>query len=200
MTEAQYHFIKRAVLLTITIIIYIVLTSTIIDYRQERKVTEILYGSVKSWTGKSEPVDPSRSVIDREKALVTTVDEALAAKLAGRILLQIEENGEGWYVFPDDRKKYYLGRPDDALKIIQALGLGVEQAELDRYLRAKFPARLAGKILLDVTRAGEAYYVNPLDFKGYALGRPADALLAMKQFGLGVTNADLHKIAVGEIF
>ena len=32
----------------------------------------------------------------------------------GRILLQVEENGEAWYVYPENRLRYYLGRPDDA--------------------------------------------------------------------------------------
>lgn len=199
MTEAQYHFLKRAVLITLTIIIYIILTSTIIDYQRERKVAEVLYGAVKDWRSDKEPLDQIALFIEREKALVAAVDEAAAARLAGRILLQVEENGEGWYVFPDDRKKYYLGRPQEALGVIRALGLGISAAELDGYLRAKFPARLAGKILLDVDRAGEAYYINPADLKGYGLGRPADVLSIMKRFGSGITNAELRKIAVGEV-
>lgn len=113
--------------------------------------------------------------------------------------MQIEESGEGWYVYPDNQKKYYLGRPTDAFKIMRNLGLGIKRSELENYLNLKFPSRLAGKILLDVEQNGEAYYVNPNDYKGYYLNRPADAFNIMRELGLGITNADIRKIDVGEI-
>ena len=119
--------------------------------------------------------------------------------MSGNILLQIEKNGEGWYVYPDDKKKYYLGRPADAFSIMRNLGLGIKHSELANYLNAKFPSRLSGKILLDVEQNGEAYYVNPNDLKGYFLNRPADAFRIMRELGLGITNSDIRKIGVGEI-
>jgi len=199
MTAAQKHFIKRSILLSITIVIYFVLTSTIIDYRQEKKVSAILYDSVRDLRRGPTPAEQAREVVTQEKALVVEIDQELSTKLAGRILLQVDENGEGWYVFPDDRKKYYLGRPQDGYRVMKALSLGIKNAELERYLKSAFPARLSGKILLDIEKAGEAYYVNPLDRRGYPLGRPDDALKAMKRFGLGISNDDLRKIAVGEL-
>ncbi len=57
--------------------------------------------------------------------------------------------------------------------------------------------RLAGRIVLRVQAAGEAYYLSPQDSKYYYLGRPADAFQIMRQVGLGITNADLAKIPVG---
>ncbi len=52
--------------------------------------------------------------------------------------------------------------------------------------------RLSGKILLQVESKGEAYYINPIDKKGYYLGRPNDAFAIMRSFGLGVSNKDLN--------
>lgn len=52
--------------------------------------------------------------------------------------------------------------------------------------------RLSGKILLRVESKGEAYYINPVDKKGYYLGRPNDAFAIMRSFGLGVSNKDLN--------
>jgi hypothetical protein len=60
----------------------------------------------------------------------TVPPNALATKLSGRILLQVEENGEAWYVYPGNLRRYYLGRPDDAYNIMRSLGLGITSANL----------------------------------------------------------------------
>ncbi len=120
----------------------------------------------------------------------------LSENLSGMILLQVEEKGEAWYVYPDDLNRYYLGRPDDAFEIMRNLGLGIKHSELSQYLDSTFPQRLLGKILIDVEENGEAYYIYPKDLKGYYLGRPSDAFQIMREKGLGITNLDLTKIKV----
>lgn len=122
--------------------------------------------------------------------------ENLATSLKGKILLQVEQNGEAWYVNPADEKRYYMGRPNDAFTLMRELGLGIKHDELLSYLDNQFPSRLAGKILLDVEENGEAYYVYPKDQKGYYLGRPADAFDVMRNLGLGITNENLNKISI----
>ena len=52
--------------------------------------------------------------------------------------------------------------------------------------------KLSGKILLQVEAKGEAYYVNPADYKRYYLGRPQDAFNLMRSLGLGVSNTDIN--------
>jgi subtilisin family serine protease len=141
----------------------------------------------------------SNNTIEQEKSLLTTIDNQLSIRMKGRILLQVEQNGEGWYVYPDNQKKYYLGRPADAFSIMRNLGLGIKHSELAGYLKSKFPSRLSGKILLDIEQNGEAYYINPKDLKGYYLNRPADAFRIMRELGLGITNTDIRKIDVGEV-
>ncbi|MFH1745010.1 MAG: trypsin-like peptidase domain-containing protein, partial [bacterium] len=141
----------------------------------------------------------SQKVIQEEKFLITKIDKNLSKRMKGNILLQVEKNGEGWYVNPDNEKKYYLGRPADAFSIMRNLGLGIKNSELNNYINSKFPDRLSGKIMLDVEKNGEAYYVNPNNLKGYYLNRPADAFRVMRELGLGITNNDIRKIDVGEI-
>ena len=63
---------------------------------------------------------------------------ALAARLAGMILLQVEEKGEAWYVNPKNKQRYYLGRPADAFAIMRSLGLGITNADLSQIAVAKF--------------------------------------------------------------
>ena len=139
------------------------------------------------------------NTIEQERKLLVHIDNQLSSRMKGKILLQVEQNGEGWYVYPDNKKKYYLGRPADAFSIMRNLGLGIAHSELAGYLVAKFPSRLSGKILLDVEQNGEAYYVNSNDLRGYYLNRPADAFKIMRELGLGITNTDIRKIDVGEI-
>lgn len=115
---------------------------------------------------------------------------------SGYILLQVEKNGEAWYVYPNNGNRYFLGRPDDAFSIMKQLSLGVKHD----YLATTniFPARLKGLILLDVERNGEAYYIYPQDGKKYYLGRPADAFHIMSQLGQGISNAGLANISIGK--
>ncbi|OGF26272.1 hypothetical protein A2303_03690 [Candidatus Falkowbacteria bacterium RIFOXYB2_FULL_47_14] len=56
----------------------------------------------------------------------------LADKLSGRILLQVEENGEAWYVGPEDKMRYFLGRPADAFALMREQGIGITDANLNR--------------------------------------------------------------------
>ncbi|MDO8667573.1 MAG: PA14 domain-containing protein [bacterium] len=121
--------------------------------------------------------------------------ESLAQKLAGRILLQVEANGEAWYVNPDSQKRFYLGRPADAFKIMREQGLGVSNKDFNLF-KGLAPVRLAGKILLKVEDLGEAYYVNPLNLTMHYLGRPVDAFSVMRNLGLGITDSNLALITV----
>jgi len=119
----------------------------------------------------------------------------IADDLQGYILLQVEAHGEAWYVFPKDNKRYFLGKPNDAFAVMRQKGLGISHKQLTQYLSSYFPLRLAGMILLDVEKKGEAYYVFPGDLQGYYLGRPADAYKIMRKKGLGITNKNLSYIS-----
>lgn len=129
--------------------------------------------------------------------LPATVFGAGNANISGYILLQIERHGEAWYVYPDNGNRYYLGRPNDAFVIMKKLALGAKHNYIAN--TTIFPARLSGQILLDVDKNGEAYYIYPKDYKKYPLGRPADAFRIMSQLGLGISNAKLDNIPLGDI-
>lgn len=120
--------------------------------------------------------------------------KSIAENLKGKILLQVEENGEAWYVYPNDLSRYYLGRPADAFQIMKELGLGATHAFITSHLI--FPSSVVGKILIDVEDAGKAYYIYPVDKKAYYLGKPDDAFQIMRDLGLGISNANLALIAV----
>jgi hypothetical protein len=116
---------------------------------------------------------------------------------SGYIVIQVEQHGEAWYVFPTTGQRYYLGRPADAFKVMRSLALGVPHSLIAD--TAVFPERFAGLILLDVQQNGEAYYINPKDRQKRYLGRPADAFRIMRELGQGITDAELKYIPEGEL-
>jgi exopolysaccharide biosynthesis protein len=134
----------------------------------------------------------------------------ISSRLKGRILLDVERNGEAWYVNPADEKRYYLGRPDDAFKVMRQLGIGISEANFARLPKdgdtsstsdMAFGAKLQGKIMLEVEKKGEAWYINPKDYKAYYLGKPADAFAIMRKLSLGISRRDLamvHKVGATE--
>jgi hypothetical protein len=57
--------------------------------------------------------------------------QSVAEQMAGQILLEVESNGEAWYVHPESMERYYMGRPADALNVMQSLGLGIITEKLE---------------------------------------------------------------------
>lgn len=58
------------------------------------------------------------------------IDVRFAKKKVGFIFLQVQSSGEAWYVNPADAKRYYLGRPYDALSIMKTTGIGISNNDL----------------------------------------------------------------------
>ena len=54
------------------------------------------------------------------------------SKLSGKILLRVEANGEAYYVFPDDLKMHYLGKPADAFDVMRKKELGITDKNLNK--------------------------------------------------------------------
>ncbi|PKM91428.1 hypothetical protein CVU82_02425 [Candidatus Falkowbacteria bacterium HGW-Falkowbacteria-1] len=130
--------------------------------------------------------------------LALPVDAAtLAQRLSGRIVLQVEESGEAYYINTVDLKRYYLGRPADAFSVMRFFGLGATNSDINNFLKNGARSNLSGKILLQVQDKGQAYYVNPVNLRLYYLGRPTDAFNVMRQLGLGIKNSDLNQISLG---
>ena len=190
-------FIKKLILAELVIVIYIILTSSIIGYHYEKKVASILINSVIGWSTNS--VSLTDQMIQREKTLVSKVDDKLSARLSGAILLQIESMGEAWYVYPEDLKKYYLDKSDVAYETIKELGIEIESEELIKilYFDKIFPENLAGLMVINKQDNREIYYVNPKDRWGHLLKSPEEALSILATHGIGITNKDIRKIEVG---
>ncbi len=127
---------------------------------------------------------------------VETKATTLGSKLSGMILLDVERNGEAWYINPLNKKRYYLGRPTDAFQIMRELGLGISEDNFKEIQAGSvsLKRKLAGRIVLQVEKNGEAWYIHPITLDIYYLGRPIDAFSIMREVGLGITKVDLAKI------
>ncbi len=71
--------------------------------------------------------DLQKIAISESAAATNTV---FTKKLAGKILLQVQANGEAWYINPVNLKRYSLGRPSDAFSVMRGLGLGVSNKDI----------------------------------------------------------------------
>ena len=60
------------------------------------------------------------------------VDLSFTNKNLGRIFIQVQQNGEAWYLDPISRRRFYLGRPVEALAIMKNLGLGISNSDLNK--------------------------------------------------------------------
>jgi hypothetical protein len=130
-------------------------------------------------------------------------ETTIAKKFSGRIFLQVESKGEAWYINPADLKRCYLGRPEDAFKIMRELAVGISNKDLDKLPVAgdeqttvdnNLLSRLLGKIVLQVEDKGQAYYIDPVSKEAIYLGRPKDAFEIMRGKGTGISNENLEKV------
>jgi len=140
--------------------------------------------------------DIVKETITKEKELMQSIDKKLSSKLKGRILLQVENHGEAWYVNPKDEKKYYMANGDEAYNIMRNLGVGITNKDLEKIKSDKnFAKKHSGKIFLQVEDKGQAYYI---DFNGeeHYLKNGEEAYSIMRDLGLGITNNDIRKIDI----
>lgn len=135
-------------------------------------------------------------VITLSIPIISVKAETLSNRLKGRILLQVEDRGQAWYVEPKSGERYYMADGNEAYDIMRNLGIGITNKDLDKFKASKSLAqKSSGKIFLQVQASGEAYYV---DFNGN-LHYLKDGLAAyeiMRSLGLGITNSNLDYIKI----
>ncbi len=71
-------------------------------------------------------------VVTQEKSLTRSTDVQLTNRLKGKILLQVENKGEAWYVDPITSEKFYLKDGDSAYQALRAFGLGISTVDLNK--------------------------------------------------------------------
>ena len=60
------------------------------------------------------------------------IAQTLTDHASGRLLLQVESQGELWYVDPDSRTRTLVSNPNDAFGIVKEFGIGIADSDLDQ--------------------------------------------------------------------
>lgn len=100
--------------------------------------TTVISGNIKTVT--KEYIE---SVIKAEEKLVKKIDNVLTKRLAGRILLQTETNGQAWYLDPISFKRYYLADGQSSFDALRKFGLGIKDTDI-----AKIPVGLESRFTM----------------------------------------------------
>jgi len=157
-------------------------------------------------------LNPADTVSLYHDSLAKNTSNALLERLKGRILLQVENHGEAWYVHPDTGYRYYMKDGPTAYEMMRAFGLGITDEDLKKIGEASVSSfasiangcstdialRMRGKILLQVEQHGEAWYVHPENCMRVYMKDGAAAYSIMRELSLGITNNDLSTISSKE--
>lgn len=151
----------------------------------------------------------------QEDSVADVAENPADERLAGKILLQVESYGEAWYVHPETRRRHYMKDGGVAYEMMRSFGLGITDADLelipavadkDEMLGSTnycglggVADRVKGKILLQVERLGEAWYVHPDKCRRIYMKDGAAAYTIMRYLSLGITNSDLGSISIGQL-
>lgn len=143
------------------------------------------------------------TAVEEEETAETT---ELIDRLAGNIMLMVDERGEAWYIDPISRARYYLRDGETAYDFLRAFGLGISNTDLEQIPSetdavggGDMAERLAGRILLQVEERGEAWYVNPSDLKRYYLADGDAAYTIMRELSVGTMSSWISDISTGWI-
>lgn len=99
------------------------------------------------------------------------------AHVAGRILLNVNQGGEAWYVYPEDGRRYRLGNPGEALNVMANLGLGITHDELAQIPPASF---LNHNIYFNVPFVSQAPFAEWDDRRQHEGCEEATAFMAVR--------------------
>ncbi|MBI2551640.1 hypothetical protein HYV73_04880 [Candidatus Uhrbacteria bacterium] len=69
-------------------------------------------------------------ITDADLARLQAGDKALISSLKGKILLQVQQHGEAFYVDPDTGEAYYMKDGDAAYQLMRFHSLGIKTADL----------------------------------------------------------------------
>ncbi len=131
----------------------------------------------------------------------TATNNALVNRLLGRIIIQIQEHGEAWYIDPVTKKRYYMKDGAAAYQMLRSFGTGISNIDLEKLQKGNKTLinKFRGRILLQVQSHGEAFYIHPITGVAHYMKDGAEAYRLMRELSLGIANIDITKIPIGEI-
>lgn len=129
-----------------------------------------------------------------------TNNTSLLGRVTGRLLLQVQQQGQIWYVDVPSQKRYLVTK-DQALPLFRALSLGITNQNLSQIFQCdgkvkpanELSNRLSGRLLLAVEDLGRVWYVYPDQNCRYEV-RTDNIMDLFRALSLGITDSDLAQI------
>jgi hypothetical protein len=121
----------------------------------------------------------------------------ISEELKGRFLFVEGHEDEAWYADPTTGLLHYLGRANDALALMQQLGLGISNENLNKLkgegvhssrVNQELAQQLSGRILLQTEENNQAWYVWPENNQRYFIGQTADAQRVIDELGVPISE------------
>lgn len=126
--------------------------------------------------------------------VIITAGSCMASSNLGGVVYSAKDDPELFYIDPASRYKYCLNSSYDTFQVMRGLGLGIRHSLLQKYSNSTFPYYLSGKILLDVQKKGQAYYIDPKNRKSISLGDPDTAYVKISKAAQPVTEGNLARV------
>ena len=112
----------------------------------------------------------------------TNANMNLAKKLSGRILINVENNGEAWYVNPTNYMRYYLGTPQKAYELFKKIAIKATDKDINLSKESKSIVSIAaenGNFKTLVAAVQAAGLAETLDKQGpFTVFAPTDKAFA----------------------
>lgn len=123
----------------------------------------------------------------------------LAEKLAGTFVINVEHDGEAWYIDPESFERIVVGTPNEFEVFLQSAGLTVSQEIFDlAQASSETQESLEGYIILNPSSDPRALYMYPGSHETYPITTASSLLEIIRTTGKGITNKDIEKISMSE--
>jgi len=118
-------------------------------------------------------------------------------KLAGQILIQVENNGRAWYIEPQTYQRYPINSPQDGWELFQKLSTTTDRLKWQE-IKNWPPDKLTGTIVKIKEEPNIIYYFSPITKSWHKLLNSTDIFNLIKLTGRGILNKDLQKIPLAK--
>ena len=130
-------------------------------------------------------------------------------KYYGKVLVETDNKSKIWYVDPLKKEKYPLNSESDAVDVMKKVGVGISNKDINRiklptskysnWRDYTFAKNLSGRIFVQVQDKGQAWYIDPINFRKYYLGSGKNALNILKSLSIKAKSSEINKIKTGTI-
>lgn len=129
-----------------------------LDDRLERAIGTDPYDSDSDGDGYSDALELENGYDPLGKGKMS-FDFSFVGRFSGDIFLQVENNGEAWYINPENKKRYYIHNEEALFDLIKYLGMGISNSDLEKITDAELiNAQMIKNIKIDTSSGQRLHY------------------------------------------